>query len=514
MTPIGELAARKQGWEIIDFCNGTYRIVNTKTNEATVINWEHKNKEKTPPHTKLKELGFDEQDREEITNKLFEMQETLNEEPSSLIDQLDNGFRDGKFYPKYIGDSILSHTPIKTLKGSGVMYRYTDGFYIEDGKELIKKMCAWLMKDRYKINYCSETISYIQAITYTNPVEVDNEWVNLENGLLNPVTREFKGHDPKIFSTIRIPITYDPLATCPLWIEKLTKKTDTPTRNVVQEMFGYCYLPKQKYEVAFMVYGAMRTMKSTTLYILEQMLGKKNVESHSLQSLTENPFGMAYLYGKSANICADLPSKYLKEVGAFMTLTGGDGISVAKKHQHPIHFFPSAKLIFSCNNIPSTTNKNNAFYRRWILLEFNIPHTELELDPNLKPKLVEELPGILNWALDGLERLLKQNKFSYWLSVDDVKDLYERNSNSIQSFIYQCVDTDIDEGVLKKREAYAKYKKYCAENDLQLDNQIKFGKMFIALTGCGTCKQDKIPAYQGVSWKIAKEDRANSLADY
>jgi len=68
--------------------------------------------------------------------------------------------------------------------------------------------------------------------------------------------------------------------------------------------------------------------------------------------------------------------------------------------------------------------------------------------------------------------------------------------------------------VLKKREAYAKYKKYCAENDLQLDNQIKFGKMFIALTGCGTCKQDKIPAYQGVSWKIAKEDRANSLADY
>jgi len=419
-----------------------------------------------------------------------------------LEEEIDSAaFKDGKFVPKRLGDGILKCVEIKTLKGSNAMYRYHNGVYLEDGKEMVKEMCASLLKGKYCSHHYNETLSYIQAVTYTDPTEIDNEWINLENCLLNPITKEFKEHTPKIFSTVRIPINYNPKADCPLFKQKLEEKLDNPTKTVVQEMFGYCYLPKQKHEVAFLLYGPMRTMKSTTLYVLEQMLGDENVTAYSLQWLTENPFGAAYLYGKAANICPDLSTRGLRDTGVFMTITGGDKISSAKKHEHPITFYPSAKLIFSCNNIPPTTNKNLAFYRRWVILEFKKQHSLDEIDPDLREKLKKELPGILNWSLEGLDRLLKNGGFSYWLDEEQVKDLYERGSNSIQSFIYNYVNCENDEGVLKKREVYKKYKKYCTEEDLKLENQIKFGRMFIALTGCGVCKQDNIPAYRGVNWK-------------
>jgi len=420
-------------------------------------------------------------------------------------------FKDGKFIPKRLGDIILECTPIKTLKGSSAMYRYNEGVYLEDGKEYIKELCTEFLQDKYCSHYYNETISYIQGMTYISPDEIDNEWINLENGLLNPITKEFGEHTPEIFSTIRVPINYELSADCPLWKEKLTEKVDEQTRTVVQEMFGYCYLPKQRFEVGFLLYGPMRTMKSTTLGVLEAMLGDENVTAYSLQWLSENPFGPAYLYGKPANICPDLSTKALKDTGTFMMITGGDKISSAKKHEHPISFYPSAKLVFSCNNIPPTTNKNLAFYRRWIILEFKNQHSVEEVDSKLKDKLREELPGILNWSLEGLKRLLENDGFSYWFDPEQVKDLYERGSDSIQSFIFNNINTEDDEGVLKKRVVYAKYKEYCEVEDLLLENQIKFGRVFIGLTGCGVCKEDGIPAYRGISFKNSKE---LSLKDY
>lgn len=429
------------------------------------------------------------------------------------------GFKDGRFIPKLIAEAILSCVEIKTLKGANRMYRYSNGVYIEDGKDVIKEMCAEFLKDQFTTSKFNEAVSYIQATTYIDPEEVDNEWINLENGLLNPETKEFREHTPEVFSIVRIPIAYDPQADCPLWKQKLAEKVDEKTRKVVQEMFGYCYTPKQRFEVAFLFYGPRRTMKSTTLYVLERMIGDENVTAYQLQWLTENQFGAAYLYGKAANICPDLSTKALNDTGRFMTITGGDKISAAQKREHPISFYPSTKLIFSCNDIPPTTNKNLAFYRRWIILDFKTQTALDKIDSSLKERLVDELPGILNWSLEGLDRLLENEKFSYWLDEEQVKDMYERGSDSIQSFIFNYIDTEDDEGSLKKRSVYSKYKEYCDAEDLHLENPIKFGRVFIALTGCGTCKVDKIPGYQGVNFKnLVKEecveDSQKKVADY
>jgi len=441
----------------------------------------------------IRKLLFDEQtkgSRQHLLDKLAKM--GMNPE---------NYFIENKFIPKYFAEDVMKATHYKTLKKTNKMYRYHNGVYLEDGKDHVKKTSVKYLGEEYSIHRFKEVVSFIQGSTYIDPNEINNNWINLENGLLNPITKEFKEHTPEIFSIARIPIEYDSKADCPLFKEKLEGKLDGQTLKVVQEMFGYCYLPGQKYETAFLLYGGRRTMKSTTLFILAQMLGDGNVSAFPLQYLAENQFASAYLYGVPANICADLSSSALKDTGRFMTITGGDKISAGKKHEHPISFFPSTKLIFSCNTIPPTANKNLAFYRRWKILPFTKETPEDKVDKGLREKLLKELPGVLNWSLIGLERLLKNDEFSYWLDENGVKDLYERSSDTIQSFIYNNIDCEHDEGVLTKREVFKSYVEYCRHNGLDFENVIRFGRMFKALTGCGVCKKGRIPAYSGVNFK-------------
>jgi putative DNA primase/helicase len=405
------------------------------------------------------------------------------------------------FIPKRLGDFILSKMHFKTIRGNDKMYFYEDGIYKDGGKETIKKMCKDILGEKFKASFVNEVITYIQASTYAEPNSINNEYVNLENGLLNPVTKEFLNHTPDIFSILRTPIKYDPSADCPLFKEKLSAKVGSDIFDTTQEMFGYCFMPGQKYEKAFLLYGGKRTMKSTVLYVLNNLIGKENVTSLPLQQIASDPFATGYLLGIPANICADLTSQSLSDTGKFLMITGGDSITAGKKHEHLITFYPNTKLIFSCNVIPPTSNKNPAFYRRWILLNYSKQTPEEEVDSDMKIKLLEELPGILNWALDGLNRLIKNGKFTFNPSPEEVKDAYERNSDTIQSFIFNEINTEDDEGVLTKRETFKRYIEYCRQNELQPENVIKFGRMFIALTGCGTCQTNKIPAYKGVGFK-------------
>jgi len=425
------------------------------------------------------------------------------EEKEEKIKLLGNYFGGDRFIPLALAEDIMIGIRFKTLKGNDKIYRYQEGVYKDDGKEKIKEMCMELLGEDFSVRRVNEVIACIQAKTYTDPTEIDNGWINLENGLLNPITMEFKEHTPDIFSIIRIPITYDPEADCPLFKKKLQEKISEDRFKTVQEMFGYCYLPGQRFEKAFMLYGPRRTMKSTTLYVLGKMLGNENVTGYPLHYLVEDNFGVAYLYGVPANIFPDLESRALKSTGAFMSLVGGDKIGLAQTHKDPISWYPSTKLIFSCNNIPGTYNKTLAYYRRWLPLEFSKQTPKDKIDNKLKERLLKELPGILNWALDGLKRLIQQDKFTFNPTDEEIKDIYEKHSDSIASFILNCIDCEHDEGALTKREVYADYIKYCKANNLNQENQIKFGRVFKAHTGCGTRRigESSLPAYSGVMFK-------------
>ncbi len=413
------------------------------------------------------------------------------------------------FVPKLLGDFIKSNITFKTIEGNDKqIYYYQYGYYKENGIALIKKYSTLCLGKYFKKYYIGEVEAYIRNTTYIKTKMVNHNWINVQNGLLNPINREFKPHTPEIFCLHQLDLLYNPESTCDEFLKQL--KVKCPKKEIfetTQQMFGYCFLKDQRFEKAFLLYGDPRTFKSTLLYILTKLLGVQSVEAISLQELEQDKYLVAHLFGKLANICADLSPKELWNTGTFMKITGQDSLTAGKKFEQQLTFAPFSKLIFSCNIIPPTNNKSLAFYRRWLPLEYNIQTPKDKIDIDMREKLMKELPGILNWALDGLDKLLKQNKFSYDPTDEQIKDFYEKYSDSIQSFIFNELNTEQDDVAEKKRDVFAKYNKYCKKNKLTPENIIKFGKWFKMLTGCGEKRIGTIPAYSGVIFKDKLENR-------
>ena len=420
-----------------------------------------------------------------------------NVEELLLYEIVAHGFRASEF-----GDYIMKKYNFKVLEENEKVYIYRDGYYQENGNAKIKEYATKLLDSFYKKNYVEEILSYIKNLNHVRAKDIDTDWINFENGLFNPLTRKFKEHTPDIFCVHQLPYDYNPEAKCPVWLEKLKEKCDEDWKfDTIQEWFGYHFI-KQKYKKAFLFHGPSNTMKGTVLYVLNEMLGSENTTAMTLQHLTTDYINApAYLYGKLGNICADLPKQALRNIGWFLSWTDRDKQTARELFKGYTHFYPDTKLTFSCNDIPSTPGKGDEFYIRWIIMKFEVPHTKI--DPDLKEKLSEELSGIFNWALEGLDRLLENNKFSYPLSTDETKDLYERGSNSISSFIFRHINTeeaDGDEGI-EKRIVYKNYKKYCEKTKLNVENNIKFGREFFTETGCGQKRIKTIPAYSGIKFK-------------
>ena len=157
--------------------------------------------------------------------------------------------------------------------------------------------------------------------------------------------------------------------------------------------------------------------KSTFLNAVIKFVGADNVSNVSLQQLASNRFAAANLVGKLANICADLPTKRLEDTQLFKGITGGDTIQAERKFKTSFSFQPYARLLFSANRLPQSPDSSEAFFDRWIIVPFGRrfrgTKREVKMD-KLLDRLTrpEELSGVLNKALDALDRLRRARHFT------------------------------------------------------------------------------------------------------
>jgi putative DNA primase/helicase len=271
---------------------------------------------------------------------------------------------------------------------------------------------------------------------------------------------------------------------------------------VMQELFGYLLYKEYKIEKAFMFNGSGRNGKSKVLELMKRFLGIYNCVNIPLQEFEENQFAMGELLNKMANLGADLSTMALKTTGKFKNLTGRDMITASRKFLPKVSFYNYAKMIFCSNELPITYDTTDAFWNRWVLLDFpntflSAKEAEKQLENNKTgvkiaiPEIIDkiatndELSGLLNWALEGLDRLLKTGDFSYSKGVQEVKQMWMRRSNSFLGFINDCLEESYDHKVPKAdlRKAYSdyckKYKLKVASDRLIKDTlETEFGSTF------------------------------------
>lgn len=350
----------------------------------------------------------------------------------------------------------------------GRLFYYKDGSVHSFGDRFIRQITenAFSNIPNHEKN---EMIHHIRDSSIIDESElVINPYIlPVKNGLLNIDTEELSKFDSNIFSWNKIPVTFNPDATCPeieqFLIEVLPEQKD---RTLFLEWCGFCLFRQHHFKRFFMALGKQNTGKSVTLGILEKLIGEKNIVSTNLMSLESNRFATAKLHRKMLNIQADISGAAIKRSPILKSLTGNDLVPAEYKGGDLFEFRNYSKLTFSCNMPPEFLEESNAVFSRLLFIEFNQEFKEGE---NAKPNLIEslttnsELSGFLNLCLKHLRQILENKRFSFDLTPEEVRKYYERKSNNLAWFLEECCDFVADSRV-SKEQFFNEYSKFCFDN--------------------------------------------------
>ncbi len=399
-----------------------------------------------------------------------------------------------RFLPGILANHMAQ--TVQVFYGAGSYFFYGGGVYAacEDLMALAK--VREFMIPRYaSMTAINDTVGQWRMLIRKAVREINcNPFIiNVKNGLFNVLDDSFKPHTPEYFGTVQISATYDPTAKCPEFLRFLKSVLDDEEIHLIQEILGYLLIPVNKAQKSFVFVGAPNAGKSTLLSIAQEiLLGSENVSNIPWQSLGDR-FNKAELFGKLANIFADLPSKNIDDNGMFKALTGEDYITAERKNKDPFSFRPYARLLFSCNEIPKNYgDRSDGFYRRLIIIRFDRSVPASRRDPNLREKLAVERDGILMWALAGLKRLIA-NSYIFTETERTRAELtrYKVESNSVLSFVEECCEVTPDAEVVRE-ELFSKYKEYCNNAGLKPLSQANFNKEIENMAGGVTRSVDKL----------------------
>ena len=371
-------------------------------------------------------------------------------------------------------------------KGWDTFYIYTDGWYEGYEPNDFREMVWEFIQEHYPdINVRSSLITDIyQQIkwgAYRKVDSINTPYVAFKDKLYNLNKFEWEEFDRQKIAVHRINFDSKEIdMPIPKFEEFLNTtiiqdngRTDDDLIDLVQEMFGYYLLNNLKAQTVFFLVGKGANGKSVMVSIIEKMIGTKFVSAMSIQALTLNQFATSALIGKKINICNEEESKFLRS-DKFKALVSGDLIQAERKHEQQFAFRPITKYLFASNQLPTFEGINYGIRRRMIILPFKKVFSGAEQNRNLSEELLKELPGIVNWAIIGAKRLVKNNyQFSETKASYESREDFENITSSALYFFRHNFVADKD-GIIPNEDLYKEYREWCEENGKRPMSSISF----------------------------------------
>lgn len=375
-----------------------------------------------------------------------------------------------------------------------------DGRIYRPGADKVIASCVQtIMGQRCKKELVNETIAYIERMKHLLVKPVERSKICVLNGILDLDTRELVPFRGDLVFTSILPVVYDGNETpSRLWKfldEVLDPEAGTDPEGkkldyyALMEFVGTMLEPGYRSQKGAILLGQGANGKSVLLSVLTAFLGPDNVAGVSMEDLAgRDKYAAADLMGKKANICADISDAAMRDTATLKKALGGDVIRAQRKYGQPFNFTNEAKMIFSCNSIPETDDLSIGWTRRWLIFNFPRQFTGKEADPNLVSKLTtpRELSGLLNEALDGRERWIKQGYFTGHDDVEKDRERYLMASDPSTSFLarecYLQLTEIREDGITSPipettaEELYLRYVDWCKEKRLTPASPQKFGR--------------------------------------
>lgn len=385
---------------------------------------------------------------------------------------------------------VLRNLKIYTTKDDNKpeFWVYEKGVYVPQGKTEVKIVLRELLGKWYSKWIFGKVIDKIEIDTVIDSDEFfkTNYLYELpvQNGILNIIEKKLYPFDEEKIFFNKLPVVYNPENECPTIDKHFEEVLKTPDdKNVLYEVIGFILYKEYFLEKMLMFVGNGRNGKGKTIDLIRRFIGIDNCSGVPLSSLIDNSFRVSELFGKMVNLAGDLSNTSLKDTGMLKQTTGRDLIGAKRKFLNDIKFVNYAKHIFACNELPKVYDKSKGFWSRWMLFEFPyefisqneynaLPENERKnkkiLDPHHIDKISsdEELSGLLNKALEGLDRILRNKTFSYSTGSDTIKKYWMRKADSFLAF---CEDNIIsnDDSDIEKKELRKIYHDYCKNHGVR-----------------------------------------------
>jgi putative DNA primase/helicase len=257
----------------------------------------------------------------------------------------------------------------------------------------------------------------IKAARYSGGVaEPDTPFINLKNGTLffDKGGHRFEQHNPKRFIRYCLHFDYDPAAIALLWQKHCDRSVPSPEKQLYLAECLALPFYQGKIEKAPIFHGERDTGKSTTFDVYKALIGAENITAESLAMLsrddTQGGYARARLAGKLVNIASDIGQK-MNDEGMTKTLISREAVAARNPYGIGFDMRNYARLMFAMNNMPPQFFTDSALTKRAALVVFDQTILPQDVDTGFAENIIaNELPGILNWIIAGLDRLLKKGR--------------------------------------------------------------------------------------------------------
>jgi len=339
----------------------------------------------------------------------------------------------------------------------------------------IKMGAPWITQSHYEQK--SKLLKQF-ASTAPKPNRKQQTMINLANGTLRftpePILTAFNKQD---FLKYQLPFIYDENATTQIFNKYLERcLPDVSAQKLLAEYLGYVFVNREtlNLEKALILYGTGANGKSVMFDIVTALLGRSNITSYSLESLCDDRgYHRAMIGDALLNFCTEVSSKRI-ESSYFKALVSGEPIEARLPYQDPVVMNKYAKLMFNTNELPTTSDTTEGFFRRFTIIPFKVIIPPSERDSNLAQKIISsELSGVLNWVIDGLNRLLLNKRFTHCESANNELCQYRHDADTVLSYIDEA---DIIPGALPQKGSllYNQYKGHCLDSGRPALGRTKF----------------------------------------
>lgn len=365
-------------------------------------------------------------------------------------------------------------------KNHDFVYLYNKAYWKEVDKEAFigflgkaaEKMGVPKMEARYYMTK-EQLLKQFLSCSYLQTPKSNKSKVliNLQNGTfeISGKQQHLRPFDRDDFITYQLPFKYDPDAKAPMFEEFLQRVLpDIDKQKVLAEYVGNVFIKHGsdifKGEKALILYGTGANGKSVFFEIVTAIFGRQNVCNYSLQSITEEKgFYRAKLNNKLLNYCSEISTKL--EASLFKNMVSGEPVEACLKFGQPFTMTEYAKFIFNCNELPKDVEHTNAYFRRFLIIPFDVTIPAKEQDTTLPARIIaNELSGIFNWILNGLNRLLDQKGFSHCDAAIKAVDQYRFDSDSVQMFMADHNYEKSTTGTTLLKDFFYEYGLYCRDN--------------------------------------------------